>query len=258
MPDHPLLTSAKVKPGPWDEVFAADGTPRPIFARLIEYLQGFRPPELRILDDRMEATLREMGVTLDVIRKDPWGQQAWACDLLPQVFDFEDWQRIVRGTRQRLNAFELFLQDVYGQKEILRQGVIPIQPVLGSPQYQNVSIGLPRAQNSYLHLSGLCIVRDPKGALTVRHHHFGHAAGISYMMQNRRALARVTPDIFQESSVQSLAQTPQAIMEKLRYTMEPRHGRAFGRPAFARAGESDLFRAQFPGAPDGRAARAGG
>ena len=196
------------------------GTPRPIFARLIEYLQGFRPPELRILDDRMEATLREMGVTLDVIRKDPWGQQAWACDLLPQVFDFEDWQRIVRGTRQRLNAFELFLQDVYGQKEILRQGVIPIQPVLGSPQYQNVSIGLPRAQNSYLHLSGLCIVRDPKGALTVRHHHFGHAAGISYMMQNRRALARVTPDIFQESSVQSLAQTPQAIMEKLRYTMD--------------------------------------
>ncbi len=220
MSDHPLVTSAKVKPGPWNEVFGKNGLPRPTFAPLIEYLQKFRPPELRILDDRMEATLREMGVTLDVIRKDPWGQQAWACDLLPQIFDLLDWQKIVRGLRQRLKAFELFLADVYGKKEILRQGVIPIQPVLGSPQYQNVSIGLPRTQGAYLHLSGLCIVRDPRGALTVRHHHFGHAAGISYMMQNRRALARVAPDLFQESAVQSLAQAPQAIMEKLRYTRD--------------------------------------
>jgi len=218
VPDQSLRT--KVKSGPWDEVFDMEGVPRPIYSRLIEYLQSFRPPELRILDDRMEATLREMGVTLDVIRKDPWGQQAWACDLLPQVFALEDWHKIVRGVRQRLEAFELLLRDVYGKKDILRQGVIPIQPVLGSPQYQNASIGLPRAQGAYLHLSGICIIRDPKGVLTVRHHHFGHAAGISYMMQNRRALARVTPDIFQESAVQSLAQTPQAIMEKLRYTTE--------------------------------------
>jgi len=204
----------------WDEIFEKSGAPRPIYARLMEYLQGFRPPELRTLDDRMEATLREMGVTLDIIRKDPWGQQAWACDLLPQVFAAQEWDRIVLGVRQRLEAFELFLADVYGKKEILRQNVIPIASVLGSPQYQNACIGLPRAQGAFLHLSGVCLIRDKRGRFMVRHHHFGHAPGISYMMQNRRALARVTPDIFQESAVQSLAQTPQAITEKLRYTVE--------------------------------------
>ncbi len=202
----------------WDEVFNADGTPRPTFRRLIESLQKLRPQDMRVLDERMEATLREMGVTLDVIRNDPWGQQAWECDILPQVFDTEDWERIVRGVRQRLRAFELFLKDVYGDKDILHQGVVPIQPVLGSPQYQNASIGLPRADGAYLHLSGICLMRDSRGAIMVRHHQLGHAAGISYMMQNRRALARVMPDLFHESAVHSLAQTPQAITEKLRDT----------------------------------------
>ena len=98
---------------------------------------------------------------------------------------------IGRGFRQRLRAFEHFLADVYGKREILRAGAVPIQAVLGSPHFQNASIGLPRPRSAYLHLSGICLARDARGAWQVKHHHFGHATGISYMMQNRRALARV-------------------------------------------------------------------
>ena len=94
--------------------------------------------------------------------------------------------------------------------------IIPIHPVLGSRNYENAAVDLPRPQGSYLHLSGMCITRDEKGRLAVKHHHFSHASGISYMMQNRRALARVTPDIFEDVSLRSLADAPQAIVEKLR------------------------------------------
>jgi uncharacterized circularly permuted ATP-grasp superfamily protein/uncharacterized alpha-E superfamily protein len=194
---------------------------RPVFAKILRDLSDLMPVDLRTLDDRMEATLREMGVTFDLIRNDPWGRQPWTCDLLPHVFASADWQLIVRGFRQRLRAFEMFLADVYGKKEILRAGVVPIHAVLGSPHYQLAAIGLPRPHNAFLHLSGMCISRAAGGAWEVKHHHFSHATGISYMLQNRRALARVIPEIFQDTAVHSLAEMPLAIMERLRETAAP-------------------------------------
>ncbi len=200
----------------WHDVFDADGEPRPQYATLLNHLRELRPKELRNLDERMQATLREMGVTFDFIREMPWGQQPWICDLLPQIFTVAEWETITRGIAQRLRAFEMFLQDAYGSKSILRAGVLPIQPVMGSPLYQLPAVGLPCVQEAFLHLSGIALVRLDDGSFAVKHHQFGHASGISYMMQNRRALARVLPDLFRDVSVQSLVNAPLAITAQLR------------------------------------------
>jgi uncharacterized circularly permuted ATP-grasp superfamily protein/uncharacterized alpha-E superfamily protein len=205
-------------PAPWHEVLGTESSVRPLYRKLLEDLGQLRTADLRSLDDRMAATLREMGVNFDVIRSDPWGRQPWTCDLLPHIFASEDWTLLVAGFRQRLRAFEHFLADVYGKREILRAGAVPIQAVLGSPHFQNPCINLPCPRGAYLHLSGMCVARDARGTWQVKHHHFGHATGISYMMQNRRALARVLPEIFQDTAVQSLAEMPLAIMERLRET----------------------------------------
>jgi uncharacterized circularly permuted ATP-grasp superfamily protein/uncharacterized alpha-E superfamily protein len=204
--------AGKVPGARWNEVYSEDGALRPAYGHLLRHIEEFRPRELRALNDRVEATLREMGVAFG--RSDQ--QRPWVCDLLPHVFTEDEWQRIARGFEQRLRAFEMFLRDVYGAREILRRGVIPVQPILGSPFYQRASIGLPRPQDAYLHLSGICVTRDGSGALLVKRHHFSHAPGISYMMQNRRALARVIPEIFHDAAVQSIADVPLAISEKLR------------------------------------------
>lgn len=206
------------RPASWHEVLGADNLARPLYRKLLEDLGQLRTADLRSLDDRMAATLREMGVNFDVIRNDPWGRQPWTCDLLPHIFASEDWTLLVAGFRQRLRAFDYFLADVYGKREILRAGALPIHAVLGSPHFQNACVNLPRPRDAYLHLSGMCVARDTRGTWQVKHHHFGHATGISYMMQNRRALARVLPEIFQDAAVQSLAEMPLVIMERLRET----------------------------------------
>ena len=112
-------------PSSWHEIHLPDGSPRRLYAKLLRDLGGLRPADFRALDDRMEATLREMGVNFDITRSDPWGRQPWTCDLLPHLFEAQDWALIVRGFRQRLHAFELFLADVYGPRDILRAGVVP-------------------------------------------------------------------------------------------------------------------------------------
>ena len=211
------ISTASPKPG-WHEIFTEDGAPRPIFRKILRDLSELPPADLRALDDRMEATLREMGVTFDVLRSDPWGRPPWTCDLLPHIFASADWQFIVRGFRQRLRAFEAFLDDVYGRREILRSNTIPIHAVLGSPHYQSAAAGLKRPLDAFLHLSGICIARDHRGWIQVKSHFFSHATGLSYMMQNRRALARVVPEIFDEAPVQALAEVPLLVLERLRVT----------------------------------------
>ena len=200
----------------WNETFGENGAPREVYRTLFDRLDSMPQPRVKALDERLEATMREMGVTFDVSRDRSWGQRPWYCDLMPQIFTPAEWKPLVAGIRQRLKAFDLFLRDVYSQKEILRSQQVPIQPVLGSPFFQHPAAGLPRPDNAFLHLSGISICRIPSGALVVKHHYFSNASGMSYMVQNRRALARVIPQAFQETSIHSIADAPTDILEMLR------------------------------------------
>lgn len=200
----------------WHEVQEESGVVRDVYRPLFQRLDTLSRPRIRGLDERLEATMREMGVTFEISRDRAWGRRPWYCDLLPQVFTAEEWDPLERGIAQRLKAFEMFLRDIYGKKEILRSGRLPVQPILGSSFYQRAARGLRPPDGAYLHLSGLAMTRLPNGKLVVKHHYFSNASGISYMMQNRRALARVIPQGFQDFSVRSIAEAPVDILEKLR------------------------------------------
>lgn len=199
----------------WNELFDPDGQPREVYRPLFQRLNLPRN-ELRRLDEQLEATMREMGVTFDIVRDRPWGRRPWFCDLAPQIFTAEEWRPLVSGVKQRVHAFECFLRDIYDKSRILRQGTIPLQPVLGSAYYQRAACGLPISEGAYLHLSGIAIGRNMDGRMVVKHQYFSHASGISYMIQNRRALARVLPQSFQDYSLHSISDTPTDILEQLR------------------------------------------
>lgn len=200
----------------WNEVGEPDGAARPVYRPLLKRISAMAPREIKNLEDHLEATLREMGVTFDISRGRRWGRKPWHCDILPHMVSPEEWETIARGMRQRLVAFECFLRDIYGPREILRSGMLPVQPVLASPYFQRLANGLPRAGGAFLHLSGLCLTRLPDGRLAVKQHYFSNASGVSYMMQNRRALARVIPGVFEGHSTASIADVPTDILEVLR------------------------------------------
>ncbi|MFY8216006.1 MAG: circularly permuted type 2 ATP-grasp protein, partial [Chthoniobacterales bacterium] len=202
-------------PEEWDELFDSDGKPREVYRPLFNRLDLPRM-ELRRLGEQLEATMREMGVTFDIVRDCPWGRRPWFCDLAPQIFTADEWKPLDAGVKQRVHAYECFLRDIYGEARILRQGTVPVQQVLGSAHYQRAACGLPVPEGAYLHLAGIAVGREPDGRLVVKHHYFSHASGISYMIQNRRALARVIPQSFQDYSLHSISDTPTDILEQLR------------------------------------------
>lgn len=203
-------------PALWDEVFAPDGSPRQIYRPVLDLVLGLPRGETKLIIERLDATMREMGVTFDIARDRPWGKRPWFCDVLPDLFGGAEWGRVAAGVRQRLRAFEMFLQDIHGKKEILRAQAVPARVVLGSPYFQRPAVGLPLAGGAFLHLSGVALTRLPDGRMAVAHHYFSNASGISYMMQNRRALSRVFAEAFQDHNPQSIADVPVSILETLR------------------------------------------
>jgi uncharacterized circularly permuted ATP-grasp superfamily protein/uncharacterized alpha-E superfamily protein len=198
----------------WHEVLDTFGYPRSHYAALLSKLKGYAPSYLHELEQRLHASLRELGITFGSFQADR--ANTWFSDLLPQLFLPEEWELITRGFQQRVSAFELLLRDVYGKREILRENVLPIPLILGSPQFQRSAVGLRPTGDHYLHLNGLCLYRDADGRLTVKHHYFGHPSGISYMMQNRRLLARVVPDLFEHHPIEPMADVPTEILLRLR------------------------------------------
>jgi uncharacterized circularly permuted ATP-grasp superfamily protein/uncharacterized alpha-E superfamily protein len=162
----------------------------------------------------MHASTRELGITFGSSHFDR--ANTWFSDLLPHLFLAEEWDLITRGFQQRVHAYELLLHDVYGKREILREGILPIPLIVGSPQFQRSAVGLKPTGGHYLHLCGLCLCRDPDGHFTVKHHYFSHPSGISYMIQGRRLLARVVPDLFEHYPVEPMADITTEILLRLR------------------------------------------
>jgi len=200
----------------WNETHGVSGELRPGYHTLFQRLEGHSRSQIRAIDERLEATMREMGVTFDISRERPWGNRPWFCDLLPQIFTPEEWEPLAAGLAQRLKAFEYFLRDIYSRKEILRSGLLPVQPVLGSAFYQRAATSLTPPDGAYLHISGAAVCRLPTGEFAIKHHYFSNASGISYMIQNRRALARVIPQSFRDFSIRSISDAPVDILEVLR------------------------------------------
>lgn len=212
---------------PWhfrshDETFGPDRLPREVYRALFDRLKRMPRADVRDLDERLEATMREMGVAFDIHRERPWGKRGWFCDLLPQIFTPEEWDPLAAGIRQRLRAFELFLRDIYSKRQILHDAVLPVAPVMGSEYFQRAAAGVPAPGGAFLHLSGIAVCRLPDGRLAVKHHYFSNASGISYMIQNRRALTRVIPQSFHDTGIHSISDVPTGIVEMLRvHSSEP-------------------------------------
>jgi len=210
------LSKIQGEQGHWNELLDSAGRPREIYVPLMRRFARATRGELRRTDEQLEATMREMGVTFDIARDKPWGKRPWFCDLLPQVFTADEWRKLESGMAQRLHAYECFLRDVHGEQRILRQGIVPLHPVLGSPFFQRVARALKPPGGRYLHLCGMAVGRSPDGRMLVKHHYFSHASGMSYMIQNRRAMARVLPQSFLDYSIHSIADAPVEVLEVLR------------------------------------------
>lgn len=182
--------------GFYDEMLAGPGEPRPAYRRLYEQLRRLGGDELQRRHKLAMEVFRNHGITFAVYPDAQGTEKVFPFDVIPRIIEAGTWRRLEQGLEQRLRALNLFLDDVYGRKLILKQGAIPREIVLSSSLYLREIEGLPVPHGIHSHIAGIDLVRDGKGEFFVLEDNLRTPSGASYVQANRYVMKRILPDLF--------------------------------------------------------------
>jgi uncharacterized circularly permuted ATP-grasp superfamily protein len=200
----------------YDEMRADDGEVRAHFRALSEWLA--ETPAERVAEKRREADLlfHRVGITFAVYGDEAGAERLIPFDTIPRVIPREEWQALERGLRQRVAALNRFLHDIYHRQEILAAGVIPTEQVLTNDAYQVAMLGLDLPNEVYSHVAGIDLVRHDDGQYYVLEDNLRTPSGVSYMLENRKMMMRLFPELFDRQHVYPVEHYPGLLLETLR------------------------------------------
>ncbi len=196
----------------WDEVFSADGTPHPESAALHAALREMTAEDLASRSTALTRAFRDQGITFSLSGE----ERTFPLDLVPRVVTAQEWVGVERGVQQRVKALELFLADVYGEQACVRDGIVPLRVITSSSAHCRAAQGVTPANGVRVHVSGVDLIRDEAGTFRVLEDNLRTPSGISYVVENRRAMARVFPELFTTHRVRPVAEYPSRLLHALR------------------------------------------
>jgi uncharacterized circularly permuted ATP-grasp superfamily protein len=206
----------------YDEMRGPDGEVRAHFRVLSDWLA--ETPAERVAEKRREADLlfHRVGITFAVYGDQAGAERLIPFDTIPRIIPKPEWDEIERGLRQRVLALNRFLHDVYHGQEILRAGVIPAEQVLTNEAYQVAMLNLDLPNGVYSHIAGIDLVRDGDGRYYVLEDNLRTPSGVSYMLENRKMMMRLFPELFSRQKVYPVEHYPALLLETLRAAAPPR------------------------------------
>jgi uncharacterized circularly permuted ATP-grasp superfamily protein len=186
------LEPTRPHPDAYDEMFAGDGTVRTSYRALYQSIAELDATDLSARSDALDRALVDQGITFSLSGQ----ERPLPLDLVPRVIAAAEWTKLERGVIQRVRALEAFLADVYGEGQILREGIVPRRLVTSCEHFHRDVVGIAPPNGVRIHVAGVDVVRDEAGTFRVLEDNLRCPSGVSYVMENRRTMARVFPDLF--------------------------------------------------------------
>ncbi len=178
-------------------------------------LQQLELQQFRVRAEDAERELFTLGITFTVYSDRTAIDRILPFDVIPRVITAADWRRIDRGVKQRIKAMNLFLWDVYHDRKILKDGVIPADLVLGNSNYRPEMVGYDPPCGAYIHIGGTDIIRDPRGDFFVLEDNARTPSGVSYVVENRHLMQRAFPDLMHGFAIESVSEYGAQLADKL-------------------------------------------
>ncbi|MFM8901454.1 MAG: circularly permuted type 2 ATP-grasp protein [Burkholderiales bacterium] len=211
-------------PARFDEMHATDKAVRAHYATYDRWLAGQPGDVMRARREEAEMIFRRVGITFAVYgAKDEDGsgtERLIPFDLIPRVIPAHEWSEMEKGLRQRVTALNRFIHDVYHEQAILRANVIPAEQISKNAQFRPEMMGVDVAGGVYSHIAGIDIVRaanpDGSGSYYVLEDNLRVPSGVSYMLENRKMMMRLFPELFSQHRVAPVAHYPDMLLETLR------------------------------------------
>ncbi len=185
----------------YDELFVAKGQPRPEAALLIERINSLTMPELQQRHQAAQNALFRLGVTFNVYSDSQGTERILPFDIIPRTLSIQEWERLEKGLKQRIEALNLFLSDIYGDQKILKDRVIPEELIHSANGFLKPCIGLKPPQGIWCHITGTDLVRDRDGQWYVLEDNLRCPSGVSYVLENRRVMKSTFPQVFNRVNI---------------------------------------------------------
>ncbi len=205
----------------FNEMYDAGGAVRPHYAAFADWLKN-TPPE-KIEQNRQAADLmfHRVGITFAVYGETTGAERLIPFDLVPHIIPGETWEGVSRGLKQRVAALNAFLHDVYHDMEILKAGKIPADKVLENSQFRKEMVGIDVPGGIYAHVAGIDLVKDSDGEYYVLEDNLRTPSGVSYLLENRKMMMRLFPELFSQQRVRPVDHYPDLLLETLRNAAPP-------------------------------------
>ncbi|WP_202321021.1 circularly permuted type 2 ATP-grasp protein [Mycobacterium intracellulare] len=196
----------------FDEMFDAQGAVRGPYKGIYAELAPSDASELKARAEALSRAFLDQGITFSLSGQ----ERPFPLDLVPRVISAAEWARLERGITQRVKALEMYLDDIYGDQEILNDGVIPRRLVTSCEHFHRQAMGIVPPNGVRIHVAGIDLIRDEKGNFRVLEDNLRSPSGVSYVMENRRTMARVFPNLFATHRVRSVDDYASHLLRALR------------------------------------------
>lgn len=199
----------------YDELISASGVPRAHARQLNRFLKSLSTEQLKELKAASDLAITVMGVTYTVYNEQGRVETIWPFDIIPRIITKKEWDPLEAGLKQRVNALNLFIGDLYDEQKILKDKVLPRSLITGSRNFRKQSMGVKPPLGKWAHICGSDVIRDKDGQYYVLEDNLRVPSGVSYMLENRLVSKRIFPELFEMYSIQPVDDYPSQLFDTL-------------------------------------------
>lgn len=211
----------KLNPNGWDEMFSSKGV-RNSYRNVLSSLESLSPENIEQKQKQASDFFMNQGITFTVYSDDNQGiERIFPFDIIPRIITQKDWNEVEMGIKQRLKALNLFLEDVYNEQSIIKEGIIPASLISSCPHYLQEVHGIKLPHNIHIHIAGIDLIRGEKGEFYVLEDNLRCPSGVSYMLENREITKRIFPKMLTSNKVSMVNNYPM-VLHNILISMSPR------------------------------------
>lgn len=204
------------EPGIFDEMYGRDGQTRPPYHNVAEWLKGTSPEVFASRREQADLLFQRIGITFNVYGSAAGTERLIPFDVVPRVIAADEWKRLEKGLFQRVRALQMFLRDIYHDREIIKAGIVPAAQILRNEMYRPEMMGLDVPGDVYVHIAGIDVVRVDQNEFYVLEDNLRTPSGVSYMLEDRAVMMRLFPKLFATNRVAPVDHYPAELLRQLR------------------------------------------
>ena len=214
-PENQIFSSYDRNPILYDEIYDKQGNIKGVYQKLFELYGEHSIQDYVKLNTKAKASFFNQGITFQVYGEKESKEKIFPFDLFPRIIDPEEWDIIERGAIQRSKALNLFLWDVYHDKKIIKDGIVPMELISSSENYLHQMIGVDPPGGIYNHISGTDVIKHNDGKYYVLEDNIRCPSGVSYVICNRTALKKALFGVFNHYQTYSVTNYAENLLDLL-------------------------------------------